>query len=154
MKAATAFKLITLFGLLGMLFSGYLSYYKLFMPEGCTNAILTCDGGGNPILIFGQPSCYFGFIMFTVMTILGIAGWLKSDRKKVMTAALLVGLAGTLFSGTLSVLELWFRTPRPTTLPACVYGGFIYLALLIVSWLGWQGMKKMNLPVAPTTPQV
>jgi disulfide bond formation protein DsbB len=91
--------------------------------------------------------------MFTVMTVLGIAGWMKSSSKGIMTAALIVSLAGTLFSGTLSVLELWFRTPRPTTLPACVYGGFIYLALLIVAWFGWRAMGKALAPSLPTAPQ-
>jgi hypothetical protein len=152
MRSLTAFKLITLFGLLGALFSGYLSYYNYFM-KGCTNAIVSCSGGGNAVLIFGQPTCIYGLGMFLVMTILGIVGWTKGG-KGVMTAAFVVSLIGTLFSGTLSVLEIWFRTPRPTTAPACVYGGIIYLALLIVSWYGWRAMKPAFPPVAPTVPLV
>jgi uncharacterized membrane protein len=140
MRSSTAYKLITLFGLCGALFSGYLSYFNYF-KEGCSNAIVSCSGGGNAITIFGQPSCIYGLAMFTVMLIIGLYGWSKMSGKKLMTAALIIGLVGTLFSGTLSVLELWFRTPRPTTLPACVYGGIIYLALLIVSWFGWRGFR-------------
>lgn len=151
MRSLTAFKLITLFGLLGTLFSGYLSYNH-YILKGCANAIISCSGGGVAITIFGQPTCIYGLGMFLIMTILGIVGWAKSG-KGVMTAALLVSLVGTLFSGTLSVLEIWFRTPRPTTAPACVYGGIIYLALLIVSWYGWRGIKISLPPSMPTAPQ-
>jgi uncharacterized membrane protein len=149
----TAFKLIVLFGIVGMIFSGYLTYYNYFVQDGCHKAIISCGGGGSAIKIFGQPSCVYGFGMFTIMAILGMVG-VSQKRKGTMLAALLISIAGTLFSGTLSVLELWFRTPRPSTPPACVYGGIIYLALMITSIIGWRSMnaasQTTNLPPSQT----
>lgn len=59
-----------------------------------------------------------------------------------------ISLFGTVFSGTLSYLELFANTAScpapgaPGTIfgyPACVYGFFMYLALAIVSGFGLRG---------------
>lgn len=63
-----------------------------------------------------------------------------------------VSLFGTLFSGTLSYLELFGRSAlscpapgAPGTLfgyPACVYGLLMYLVLTVVSGLGLKGLPR------------
>lgn len=64
----------------------------------------------------------------------------------------IISVLGTLFSGTLSYIELFgssgYSCPAPGTpgtifgYPACVYGFFMFLVLTIVSGLGVFGHKK------------
>jgi hypothetical protein len=65
---------------------------------------------------------------------------------------MVIGIAGVLFSGTLAVYELWFQKPTPTTLPACVYGFFLYLGILIVSFLAVRSFAKSAPAQAPQVP--
>lgn len=66
--------------------------------------------------------------------------------RRALWAVFVLGVAGTLFSGTLTYRELFGATVlscpspgAPETLlgyPACVYGLAVFVAITVVSWLG------------------
>lgn len=67
-------KVIILFSVFGMLFSGYLSFGELFPG--------TSTGFGCAVAstkIFGLPTCVYGFLMYLVV---GILAYLALQSKK------------------------------------------------------------------------
>jgi len=58
-------KIIMLFSVFGMLFSGYLSFGEFF-PSGSPG--LACAAASAKIL--GLPTCIYGFIMYAVIGVL------------------------------------------------------------------------------------
>ena len=65
MSYKTALKIIFFFGIAGLLFSGYLSYYELFVPGGCSQAIVSC--GTKNVTIANLPACVYGFFMYLIV---------------------------------------------------------------------------------------
>lgn len=61
-------QVILVLAIAGVLFSGYLSYYELFSPEGCSDAIVSC--GDKGFTIADLPACVYGFIMYLTILIL------------------------------------------------------------------------------------
>lgn len=66
-------------------------------------------------------------------------------RKTSLKIIILLALAGVLFSGYLSYSEIVKQTcglgdtcSAVFTIPACVYGFFMYLLVLIFSWIGFK----------------
>lgn len=131
--------ILTLAGL-GLLLSGYLSYWNYFGP-GCSvgplSWLVTC-GGPKAVTIFGQPTCIYGFTMFLAVFITALVGLSKSAGKKLMATLTILGIAGTAFSGFLSVYEIFFLKIDLTALPACVYGLVFYVGILVASIIGWR----------------
>jgi uncharacterized membrane protein len=70
MKKETALKLILVIAILGMAFSGYLSYTELFAGF-CGAAKL---GMGNCTNVFQIPACVYGFVMYLIVLIIAILG--------------------------------------------------------------------------------
>lgn len=122
-----------IFGLLGTLMSGYLSYWVLFGPSCHAGPIswLSC-GSNGPVKLAGIPTCVFGFGMFFLVVIFSLIA-LQRATKKMRSALLIVATVGTLFSLGLSAYELFWL--QWTTLPACVYGFFFYVGIFISVWL-------------------
>jgi uncharacterized membrane protein len=70
MKKETALKAIMWISLLGILFSGFLSYKELFCSSGmCAVSVIN----------LGLPACVYGLIMYLVVFILAVSG-LKSRK--------------------------------------------------------------------------
>lgn len=76
-------KIILIFAIAGVLFSGYLSYYELFSPAGCSDAIISCGDKGFEIAEL--PACVYGFFMY--LTILILTAWsiINNKSKKIVT---------------------------------------------------------------------
>ena len=74
MKSKYYLKLIMLFSVFGMLFSGYLSFGELF-PSAASGA--TCAAASAKIL--GLPTCVYGFIMYVII---GVLAYLAYASKK------------------------------------------------------------------------
>ena len=70
MKQETSLKIILIISIVGMLFSGYLSYSEL-VKQFC--AIGGCSTVG------GIPACVYGFVMYLVVFVISFLG-LKSTR--------------------------------------------------------------------------
>ncbi|MFA6383349.1 MAG: hypothetical protein WCX17_02910 [Parcubacteria group bacterium] len=66
MNKNKALKTILAISILGMLFSGYLSYGKLFQA--------TCPLGGGCTSVLGAPACVYGFIMYLIVFCISLAG--------------------------------------------------------------------------------
>jgi uncharacterized membrane protein len=158
MNSARRFtSLILLFSGLGSLLSGYLSYWNLFGNEcsqGPLSWLVSCGTGPKPVLIFGQPTCAYGFVMFFAVFIIGLFA-IKKLSKGLITTFIVLGIAGSLFSGYLAVYEIWFLKLTYNSLPSCVYGFFFYVGVLITSIIACRGLCKPAStempPVAPTT---
>jgi hypothetical protein len=71
MKKETSLKTIMYISVLGMLFSGFLSYKELFCNSG------TCAAAAS--LNLGMPACVYGLIMYTIVFVISIIG-LKSKK--------------------------------------------------------------------------
>ncbi len=113
----------------GILFSGYLTYFNLFGP-GCDAAVISCSGGGAAVQIFGLPTCVYGLVMFSVIFLLALASIAKPTEERGYRALFAIAVFGFLFSGFLSLYELFIALPHPTSLPACVYGLAMYTVLV------------------------
>jgi uncharacterized membrane protein len=129
--------LIILFALGGALFSGYLTWQN-YWGSGCGQALVTCGVGPTTALIFGQPTCVYGFVMFAAVLILALASWRRPDDRRWLSAILTLGIAGTLFAAGLSVYELVWLDAWTYGLPACVYGLIFYLGILVSSVVAWR----------------
>lgn len=71
MSYKTALIIIFIISIAGLLFSGYLSYYELWSPNGCADAVISC--GTKSFTIADLPACVYGFVMYLV--IFGISGF-------------------------------------------------------------------------------
>ena len=144
MKFKTIFIAILLAGLGGAAMSGYLSWFNLWGP-GCTNAFLKC-GGPEPILIFGLPTCVYGFFMFLLTAILAVIGMMKTNMRAYLNALLVVTIVGVLFSGFLTYYELFVQDYELSSLPACAYGLILYAIALVFTVIG----LKKHVELVPT----
>jgi hypothetical protein len=128
------------FSALGLLLSGYLSYNTLFVTTGCSQALITC-GGTTPVQILGVSQCIYGFFMFLATAGVAVALLQGAKPKTWLPIQLWLGVASSLFGGGLSVYELWFRTPKPTTMPSCVYGFFLFFGVLLTAFLAKNAIR-------------
>ncbi|MDO8303617.1 MAG: hypothetical protein Q7T18_10280 [Sedimentisphaerales bacterium] len=140
MNTKPFFLLMLYFSVLGVLLSGYLSYNTLFVKEGCGQLLITC--GTNPVKILGVSQCIWGFAFFVIVAVLAAIGSFTDRGKRLIQAQVILGICGSLFAGGLSYYELWLRTPRPDTMPSCVYGFFLFLGVLITALLVKNEMKN------------
>jgi|SRR3989344_7559501 len=85
--------------LVGLLFSGYLSGVKMFSD--------TCAFGESCPYFFGYPACYFGFILYFLLTLFSLLwnmGKLEPERSLKLLSA--ISFAGVLFAGYFTIGEL------------------------------------------------
>jgi len=68
----TSLKIIMILALLGMTFSGYLSYVELFTGE-CNTGIVSC--GVKTGTILSLPACVYGFFMYTIVFVVSLLGY-------------------------------------------------------------------------------
>ena len=65
MESKTALKTILVISVLGILFSGYLSYFEL--------AKQVCVFGGCTS-VAGVPACFYGFVMYSIIFVISLLG--------------------------------------------------------------------------------
>jgi len=80
MSYLKALQVAFVISIMGVLFSGYLSYYELFAPGGCGEAIISC--GTKPFDIANVPACVYGFIMYLVLLLVTGSSLLKGRKVK------------------------------------------------------------------------
>ncbi len=71
MGTRTALKIVFAISIVGILFSGYLSYFELFAaPEGAS-----CGAAGmEKIPFLTWPACVYGFIMYSIVFAISLIG--------------------------------------------------------------------------------
>lgn len=112
-----------LLSLFGVLFSGYLSFSKIFLGSCPLNE-------GCPVFL-GYPACYFGFGFFLALLILSLLKKLEWLR---LTSTLAIVFA--IYS---TYIDLAFPNcpsgvcQYSLLLPTCIYGLAIYLGIFIFS---------------------
>lgn len=76
MTGKTALKIILVISIVGLLFSGFLSYRELFSGE-CDLGLVSC--GTKTGSVIGLPACVYGFFMYFVVFIVSFLG-LRSKK--------------------------------------------------------------------------
>ncbi|MDD5415946.1 MAG: hypothetical protein PHE48_02995 [Candidatus Daviesbacteria bacterium] len=66
-----ALKVILIISLIGILFSGFLSYQELFVGS-CNFLFVSCGVNSKPIA--GLPACVYGLVMYLVVFIVSLLG--------------------------------------------------------------------------------
>ena len=123
-------KAILIFSLIGVLFSGYLSFTKLVLGscplrEGCP-------------YFLGYPACVYGLVLFLILFITVIS-LMKNYAREKLKILVYVSLIGAIFSTYTSIRELIFPScldgicKYSLLLPTCVYGLIMYLVIFIIS---------------------
>lgn len=69
MRKQTALKTLFWISLVGVMFSGYLSYTEIFKQVCALGAPGTCSSK-----VFTLPSCVYGFVMYLALLIISILG--------------------------------------------------------------------------------
>ena len=72
MNTKIALKIILSVSIIGVLFSGVLSYKEFFEKQ-----IVSCPTVGAPGTIWGYPACVYGFIMYAFIFFVAIWGLRK-----------------------------------------------------------------------------
>jgi hypothetical protein len=80
MSYKQAVLVVFIISIAGLLFSGYLSYYELFVPAGCSAAIINC--GTKAVSIANLPACVYGFLMYLVIFVVTGSSLIFNRKKK------------------------------------------------------------------------
>lgn len=75
MTMRRALQIILGIGVMGVVFSGVLSYHELF---GATAG--KCPAPGAPGTVLGYPACIYGFFMYLAVTVIAVAGLRSGTR--------------------------------------------------------------------------
>ena len=86
-------------------------------------------------MVFGYPSCLYGFTMYTIMLIILLLTWagivaFSTGRKLI----LVVSVVGMIFAGSLLIEE--FAGSKPITI--CAVGFVMYVLILLISQILWK----------------
>ena len=133
-------KIIFIFSLIGILFSGYLSFFELFsntcpLKEGCP-------------YFLGYPACYYGFVLFLILFITSLMLLFKNINNKSMKIIFYISLLGIIFSAYTSIKEIIYPSclngvcNYSLLMPTCVYGLIMYIIIFVSSILA---LKNKNL---------
>jgi uncharacterized membrane protein len=147
MKHKTAVIIALAVAIGGMIFSGYLTYTNLW-GSGCTHSLISC-GGAKAVKIFGQPTCVYGFFMFTIEAIMAIVALTKADRKPLLKWMFGLGIFGTLFAGGIALYEIFALDAFTYGFPACIYGFVFYVLIFLFSMFGLRYKGDQTQPQAP-----
>jgi len=120
---------IFVISLLGLLFSGFLSLYKIFNKS--------CAFGESCPSFLGYPACYFGFAMYLMLAILSYL-LLGRSEKLALKGIIMVSLMGIFFAGyfTLNELPVLFEKGFSAYffgLPTCALGLIFYFLIFVFS---------------------
>lgn len=140
-------KLLSVFIVMGLGFSGYLSGIKFFTE--------TCAFGEQCPYFLGLPACYFGFFMYFAMFVLLLvhfAGKLKESM--LYRSVLWIAVLGILFAGYFTFKEVGTIFTKGLGafmlgLPTCAWGLLFYIAITATAWKG-TCKDHVAPPVAPT----
>ncbi len=119
-------------GIMGTLFSGYLSAIKFF-----TDA---CAFSEACPYFLGYPACYFGFIMFsTIMLFAGLHAFHLFDGRKANEIVFGVSILGIVFAGYYTIGELPTLFDEGLSayifgLPTCALGLIFYTLVFVLSY--------------------
>ncbi len=114
----------------GVLFAGYLSFFKLFTGNCALN---------EPCPFFlGYPACWYGLVLFVILMIQSIIA-LTINFPTCRYGIPVVSLTGTIFSGSFVYGDVmtWLTSGQSYALilPSCVYGFIVFAVIFVLSLL-------------------
>ena len=126
-------KVVWLFilSLAGLCFAGYLSGVKFFSN--------TCAFGEGCPMFLGYPACYYGFVMYLLLSICSYRIFSnREEEKKGAKRLMFISFLGILFAGyfTLGELPVLFKegfSAYALVLPTCALGLIFYIAIFVLS---------------------
>lgn len=124
-------KILFFLGLAGVLFSGYLSFFKLFTT--------TCAFNEPCPYFLGYPTCFYGFGMFLAIFIATLFSiFHKISFQKMLRVHIGVSFLGIVFALYFTIPEIYqiFLGGKSTYLlglPTCAYGLIFYIIIFILS---------------------
>ncbi|MFA5853874.1 MAG: hypothetical protein WC866_02180 [Patescibacteria group bacterium] len=125
----------------GTLFAGYLSFYKLFAKSCAFN---------EPCPTFlGQPSCWYGLAMFSLMLIASLLGLFGPFTPKMIARFnATISLLGIFFAGYFTWTEVvaWIAgnvSSYQLGLPTCAYGLIFYVTIFVLSVRSGKDVNAM-----------
>jgi len=135
MKSRTYVKTILVLAIMGVLFSGYLTFSRLLTGSCAFN---------EPCPFFlGYPACWYGFGMFFLMFLASLAGFsniISARSMKVFVG--FISFLGILFAGRFVVLEFqtWLNVHNNFALglPTCAYGLIFYVLIFALSIMNFK----------------
>ena len=133
-------KIIFILGLAGTLFAGYLSAVKIFAA--------TCAFGETCQLFLGYPACYFGFVMFLLITICASRlNWGSVKEKTAFQRIAFISFLGILFAGYFTFRELPLLFSKGLGayffgLPTCALGLVFYILIFALSLKSISGKNE------------
>jgi len=74
MDPIKALKIIFVITIIGVIFSGTLTYKEFF-----GSSAISCPSPGAPGTVFGYPACVYGFFMYLILAI--VSGWALFSKK-------------------------------------------------------------------------
>jgi len=133
MNKDTSIRTIFVFSIIGTLFAGYLTFTKLLLG--------VCPLKEPCPVIFGQPACVYGLVLYLVLLLSSSVILLKDSKKKLKcwnNIIFWVSLAGILFALYSTYLEVFaIHCPGGCSysllLPTCIYGLTMYIVIFIFS---------------------
>jgi uncharacterized membrane protein len=77
-----ALQTILVISLIGLMFSGYLSYQEVF-----AGTARPCPAPGAQGTVFGYPACVYGFVMYLAVAIVAALGLRAGQRQETRTTS-------------------------------------------------------------------
>lgn len=127
MENKCRYKALASLALIGVLFSGYLTYVTY-----------TTTQSGCDIFYFGLPSCFYGMLMYLAVFFLGVTGGklMKDKRRLALSTISGIGVLFALYITTYVLSNVSCKTLSILGFPPCVFGLAMYVLLLIISAIG------------------
>ena len=133
MKATRTALTILLISIAGTLFSGFLSYSKMFLN--------TCAVDPGCVYFLGKPACYIGFAFFLSILILAIFHYYSRTLFfRSLTAGMNISFAffALLFAVYITYIELKYPPCQGDChyvllMPSCFYGSIMFLLVFVLS---------------------
>ncbi len=121
----------------GVAFAGYLSFTRM------TSGVCAFE---EPCPFFlGHPACYTGLALFATALVVSVAALAsKVEAAWPLAANAAVAVAGTLFSGRLTIDELAAHSGYRLGLPTCAYGLVFFVVLLAWTIAAWVGRSHRH----------
>ncbi|MEK7118419.1 MAG: hypothetical protein AAB869_02305 [Patescibacteria group bacterium] len=133
-RVPLSLKFITGFSIAGLLFSGYLSAVRFFSAVCAFNE-------GCPYFL-GLPACYYGFVMYILLTLFSIAALRRNiNFESALVAVVVVAFLGILFAGYFTAIELPALSKGAFAssalgVPTCFLGLVFYMLIFVSAALG------------------
>ena len=136
-------KPILILSILGLLFSGYLTFTKIFSGVCAFN---------EPCPYFlGYPACIYGFGLYLLLfsfSLVLITNKVEYGPKFIMKTIGIISGIGVLFAGYMTFLEITspagiLGSGYALILPTCVYGAIMYILILLLAILSLKGKRKI-----------